>query len=1051
MPLDIDKYFTDEASTEDVRQEGVTDSELMEAFSSQRLTDSYGTSEAVIDDYGAFAESRGYTGVGSTDFSNIIVNQRMRDESRELARKSFNTTEHEVFRKAIEAKTKDTPVINTAVKVWAEMSRYADIALSTSSQMLTGAVSGLVEQVAASGTQGTGAPGTMIPEGENRLEIAKEFVEPLQDLKKEFGKQIDPDKIDTLFGKTIQIGSSVATGAGLMAINPNLGLAAFEGIAFDEAVAAYDQHATDPNPEDRLLFGLSVAIPQAMLDRVVGGEAAFGRLLRKAGASTRGQVYGRLAAGVGQEGLTEGLQGEIMRTMLNMQLDLDEEHFGNEFFEEVLIGMLGAGTVTPFVAMPAIMNSKVETMLDNENYGEQAWKTLEQTFTEEEIIKNTEDEPAVRELLKRARNGDRGAQEALMVFKDQQSVKQEQETKSEAESMVQLSKEGIRKAREARSEFAAIAELPPTLRVRFKDVFNEAMRDGEQNRTTQIMTSVESTGRPLTLKEHAGFSIKTVELTNAHSKLIEQGQAAAEAGDKTKSQQLGAEASAVAAELDQIEHFVDKQRSEAGRILAIGRMRQDREDFSVSASIRAATANKGEALTSKEAKQITDLSKQVGKLQGQLNMLQDSLQKLARQGIFDVMNTKELGAKQKEQLAKLIIDEHQSRVDLKEKIDSHRKKTLFEHAIDTSLAPRALIASGDISAALRQGALLGVGRPDLAIEAMGKSIKAAFDMHKARGIDLYLKSRPTWKLAQKSGLHHSSLDRLDKIQKGEETFTSNVAEKLPWVRWSERHMVTYLNMLRASAFDTAVRGLEHRGMSEEQMLPFLEKYAKYVNAASGRGTLKLGQIDFEKASRGLSTIFFAPRWAVSRFEAPVRAAMLTNTPLSKYAARDFALYVGLGNTILMLASMAGASVSWDPDDSDFGKIVIDDTRIDMWGGFKPAFQLVYNMIRASGSRVDLLEEPEHDIYDQMESFLRYKLSPAANIPFELMTGEDAVGNELDFFTIDPGEPTDNFFVKNTFPLFMQDIVDAAVSDNPETMFLSAPLSFVGVGTQTFDK
>jgi hypothetical protein len=1055
MPLDVDKYFDNGDALLDVKQDGVDDAELFKALNSDKLSQSYGLRASdALGDYETFSKTLGYSGNEMSDFSALSQNIARRKESKRQAKERFNETGAEKARQSLAESTKNIPVVNFSVRVFNELDRIASLGLSTAAQMVTSATQGLIEQVAVSGAVGTGAPGPVITEPrEERLRVAAEMAEALEPIKETLRAElIDPELAESVLGQSVQVAASLGTGFAALAINPVAGATAFESLAFREAVEEYDANAKNPNPEDRLKFGLSVAIPTAALDFAVGGEATLAKMLVRAPQSTRRAIITQMALSVPKEGLTEGMQGEIMKFMANREFDQDREHFNSDFFRDVMIGMIGAGVGAPLISLPSIVSAPTEFALDSENFSPEAFKVMQDTFTEEEFIAGAEENPMATEVLKAARNGDQGAQKAVMQIKDEEVARAEVQAEVEAApTAVQLSKEGIRESRESRSAFNAIAQLPTTEQVRFRDVFDEAIAKKIDQQSSAIMEDVIKSGRPLTLLEHAGLSAKAVQLTKQHSEFITKGAEAAQAGNEAEAQSQGAKASAVNAELDQLEHFVDRQRSEAGRILGIGRMRQDVEDFSVSANVRAATANKGEALTQQELTQITKLSNKVLDLQSKLDALQGKLRKVVKEGVFGVLSSKDLTAKEKKELTKLIVDTHQAKIDSRESVDSFRKRDAWEKAVDISAAPRALVASADVSAALRQGALLGAGRPDIAVKAFGMSIKAAFDLHQARGMDLYIKSRPSWDISQKAGLHHSSLDRLDKIQKGEETFASNVAEKLPWVRASERHMVTYLNMLRSSAFDVAVRDLQHKGMSEEQMLPFLKKFAKYVNAASGRGTLKAGPIDFEKSAKGLAAAFFAPRWAVSRFEAPVRAAMLTGTPVAKYAARDFGLFVGLGNTILFLASMAGAGVGWDPDDSDFGKIVIGDTRIDFWGGFKPAFQLVYNASRSVGGVAGLVDEPDRDLRDQVGNFFKYKLSPAANIPLELMTGEDAVGNELDFFLPDPEDPFANIWLKNTVPLFLQDITDAALSDTPENVILVAPLSFIGVGATTFEK
>src|SRR5690606_34947056 len=79
------------------------------------------------------------------------------------------------------------------------------------------------------------------------------------------------------------------------------------------------------------------------------------------------------------------------------------------------------------------------------------------------------------------------------------------------------------------------------------------------------------------------------------------------------------------------------------------------------------------------------------------------------------------------------------------------------------------------------------------------------------------------------------------------------------VRGSARAYSTVLNSLRADTFDAPSAPLA-RGKEPTQA----ERgaLANYVNAATGRGSLG----KFQQSATLLNTVFFAPRWVVSRFQ-----------------------------------------------------------------------------------------------------------------------------------------------------------------------------------------
>lgn len=338
-------------------------------------------------------------------------------------------------------------------------------------------------------------------------------------------------------------------------------------------------------------------------------------------------------------------------------------------------------------------------------------------------------------------------------------------------------------------------------------------------------------------------------------------------------------------------------------------------------------------------------------------------------------------------LEQALIRQKQLRRQADELIERMRTKSLGERVVDVALIPRTLIATADMSAMLRQGLLLSVSRPREAMRAFSASLRAMFDQNTADAIQLAIERRPGWQRGESAGLFLSETG--GSMRAAEEHFMSNVAERIPGisrvVRASNRAMVTTLNMLRVAAFDGFANA--HPEASPEQ----LKAYARYVNAASGRGNVKWSP----STVKAMNAVFFAPRYAVSRFQALYSPLKNFNDPLVRNAIlKDFGALVGTGLSVMTLAALAGAEVEFDPTDSDFGKIVVDDTRIDIWGGLQQPARLVLSVPAALANRTDMAElEKDVDPLESALQFMSYKVSPAISVPRALLTGEDAVGQE----------------------------------------------------------
>jgi hypothetical protein len=1035
---EIDALFGRSPSSLKVDGLDVSDDELYEALMSERLGSSYGTT---VDDYESTAEALGYNPNPSEAVDSVTKAIRERNKVKELARQQFDSTSNEILRDGLVNKTKDIPVLGTATKIWADLHRLADIATASVSDLALRGISGTLEQVAASGTIGTGAPGIIRQPGEpTAAEGAAELVAPLKEIREGIKEEFtDPDLAATILGQTVQIASQIGAGAGIMAINPTSAIAMFEGIAFNEAVEAYDTYAKNPNPEDRLKFGITVALPTAALD-TIGAERMLGKVL-SGKLSLRKQIYARLAASMPAEGGTEVVQSEILNFMLNTKLGAELERDKEDRIAEFLIGMAGAGVVGGAIAVPALRNAKIAEALDNENFSAESVKAMQNTVTEEEFIDGTQDDAAQEALMRAMYNGDPGARQAYLQMVEQQNAKAEVKV---AEDTVQISKEGIIELRQARKDFIQ-PDLPSSEKVAYSTVFEKAQKQNKKEEDRIILADVSKSRRAMTIEEHAAVSLKATELMNKHDKLVRESAELIQNGETEKGLVVSQKADAVSEELDFVERIADEARSEAGRVLGIGRARINREDLSLGFLIRKATTLKGEKLTGRETRDIERLVKKLEAKNKELEDLKNKLAESSGQSVFELMSGKGIGKRDRKKLVKLAGETSLAKRRARERVYKFKEKTLWDKAISLATAPRALIASLDLSATLRQGGMLLPGHPVVAAEALQKSLKAFASEAKAEEVDLYLKARPSWDISKRAGLHHSSLSNMD-LNAREQQFQSAAADVIPWVKASNRQMATQLNFIRANVFDIAYNDLKQRGLSEKEMMPILEKYAKFVNAATGRGSL----FGFEKSAKGLAAVFFAPRYAISRFEAPVRAAMMMNTPLAGSVAKDVGSFVGVILSTLALASWAGAEVEWDSESSDFLKIKIGDTRLDISGGFQQALRLVINSGRAGLGQTGFVEKFDRDMRNDLANFFMYKSSPAVTMGMELMTGEDVVGNEINFLTSDPEELTSNFFLKNTVPLFIQDAWEATVSGDAETLGLSVPLTALGIGVQTYD-
>ena len=393
------------------------------------------------------------------------------------------------------------------------------------------------------------------------------------------------------------------------------------------------------------------------------------------------------------------------------------------------------------------------------------------------------------------------------------------------------------------------------------------------------------------------------------------------------------------------------------------------------------------------------------------------------------------------------------------------EKTKFERVRDAALnTPRALKATLDMSATLRQGLLLGLGNPTKATAAFAKAFKATFSPAYAAKLDRELHMSKMAPIRKQAGLFISE----GALSPEEIQFMQNMGSNIPGIKnlldGSERHYTTFLNQLRVSVFDDMVSKFPDMTSDERKAL------ADFVNVSTGRGRMTDNTI--------MSSVLFSPRFFMSRLQAPADfiggflgvskpgRAMWKSPAARKQMLQSWSIYLGTMATVAGLARMNGAKVQIDdPNDADWGKIVYGDTRIDMYGGFQQPVRLLARMAMG-GSRLakDVtsgrgisIDAPKdrRGFYDMVNQFVDFKLSPNAQLILGI-GGEDATGQPM--YRDKTGKATyatvtQDFAKGAGVPLSVLEIRNLWQGKGIDTMgkaLLTGGI-ILGLGSQTYDK
>jgi hypothetical protein len=399
-----------------------------------------------------------------------------------------------------------------------------------------------------------------------------------------------------------------------------------------------------------------------------------------------------------------------------------------------------------------------------------------------------------------------------------------------------------------------------------------------------------------------------------------------------------------------------------------------------------------------------------------------------------------------------------------------------DRALEVLNLPRALMATADLSAPLRQGLLPTLANPVMASKAFAEMLKQWNSKDVADTWLADLKDSPGYQLMQQSGLYIA--DRTNaKVTAKEEDFQSNFAERAPiigrgfkvgkftigevnikgkkignidLVGRSERAYVAYLNKMRADLFSKGVSVLQNDGISFASNPKAYKALATYINASTGRGNLGM----LEKAAPVLNTFFFSPRLMASRVQLLTNWAnplFYKNTPAAvrKMYFKDMGTFIAFGMGILALASLSGADVEEDPRSPDFGKIRSGNTRWDIWGGFQQFVRYTSQVAlgekksTASG-KITPLDGSSYNKETKMSviyNLFRSKLAPVPSAIFDYLHGENMIGDPFN---------AGNMIISRVFPLVWQGVYDSAKQDGWAKALLATGVpSVLGIGVQTY--
>lgn len=356
---------------------------------------------------------------------------------------------------------------------------------------------------------------------------------------------------------------------------------------------------------------------------------------------------------------------------------------------------------------------------------------------------------------------------------------------------------------------------------------------------------------------------------------------------------------------------------------------------------------------------------------------------------------------------------------------------------------KAISASLDDSAVFRQGGKTFFTNPNIWRKNAQKTF--GYLLKQVRGKDVL-------KEVNADIISRQNYDRYAKaklaIYKAEEAFPESAAEKIPGFgrlfKASEAAYTGMLYRMRADLMDNYIAQAAKQGINVDDPAQ-LQAIGKVVNSLTGRASLGKA----EGAATYANNLLFSPRYVKSQFDVLTGHTFsqeMTGFARKKAATNLVKLAAGTGSVLLAANTLWPKSVDWDPRSTDFLKIKIGDTRFDVTGGIGSLMVLAARATGESKTSSGVIKNlrdggyGSQTVLDVLQGFVRGKLSPAASLATDVITGQDFKGDPI---TVQ-GE-----IYKALTPIGVQNAIEALQNPNSANNAAVILADFFGISANTY--
>lgn len=291
----------------------------------------------------------------------------------------------------------------------------------------------------------------------------------------------------------------------------------------------------------------------------------------------------------------------------------------------------------------------------------------------------------------------------------------------------------------------------------------------------------------------------------------------------------------------------------------------------------------------------------------------------------------------------------------------------------------------------------------------------------------------------------------------EEAYPTSLPERMPLLGRIYKASETAFNgtayRLRADVADQMMKEAVRAGrdVTDKELL---KSIGTYVNSLTGRGDLGRAE-GFAKA---FNNLFFSPRFFKSNVDFLTAHMFDRNMdPLLKRRAAInlMRMIAGVGSGLALAKAINPDLVNFDGTSSDFGKVKVGNTRVDVTAGMASILTLLTRSadVVARGATQGEVKLGEKKSYDRQNplgalfgGFLSNKLAPLPGTVRDLAKGESFSGKPLN---VNSTEGLANLAVNLFAPIPVTNTLELA--DDPESIgpILGTMLDGLGFGTNTY--